>query len=406
MTLGRHDLLWDSLRFAEAPGLRSYLIRDLVRYGVNPTILIGRLRSPCDASLKRAILLALGGYPPGLIPPEELRSLTTRLLEDYQSDPDPGLHAAIEWLLRHRWGCGPVHDGSVNVIPGGMVSPGGPRWFVNGQGQTMVLVSGPVEFTMGSPPDEDGHDPDEVWHRVRIGRSFAVASCEVTVGQYGRFLDRTPDLKALFQGRRGGQLRQYSPSPDCPMVAVDWYDAARYCNWLSQQEGIPEDQWCYPKEIGPGMSMPPGYLSRSGYRLPTEAEWEYACRAGTVSPRCFGAADDVLPGYAWTLPKAGSRTHPVGRLKPNDLGLFDMLGNAHEWVQDPFREYPSSPEDRAVDDVEIGTKYEDRFDGVLRGGSFEHPLADIRSAHRYSVALRSMRRAITTFGFRVAKTCH
>jgi sulfatase modifying factor 1 len=102
---------------------------------------------------------------------------------------------------------------------------------------------------------------------------------------------------------------------------------------------------------------------------------------------------------------AVNRTHPVGQLKPNDLGLFDTLGNAHEWLQDPFRQYTVSAADRAIDDVEIITKYEDRFDGVLRGGSFEHVLADTRSAHRYSVALRTMRRAITTFGFRVARTC-
>ena len=190
------------------------------------------------------------------------------------------------------------------------------------------------------------------------------------------------------------------------MVAVDWYDAARYCNWLSRHEGIPEHQWCYPGEIGPGMAMPADYLHRSGYRLPTEAEWEYACRAGSSSPRFYGVSESVLPDYAWTLQNARSRTHDVGQLKPNDLGLFDMLGNAHEWVQTPFGDYSTSKDGRAVEDVEVLSRYEDRYDGVLRGGSFEHPLADTRSAHRYAVALRSMRRAITTFGFRVAKTCH
>jgi eukaryotic-like serine/threonine-protein kinase len=114
------------------------------------------------------------------------------------------------------------------------------------------------------------------------------------------------------------------------MIGFTWYIAAEYCNWLSEQEGLPKDQWCYhPNEAGAyaeGMTIPADVLDRTGYRLPTEAEWEYVCRSGTLTSYYFGQSIELLEKYAWY--QANSREHAwsCGSLLPNDLGLFDMLG--------------------------------------------------------------------------------
>ena len=135
---------------------------------------------------------------------------------------------------------------------------------------------------------------------------------------------------------------------------MTWFAAAQYCRWLSEQEGIPEDQRCYPPidEIKDGMGLPDGFLSRTGYRLPTEAEWEYACRAGAVTSRPYGGGDDLLDHYAWYDRNARGRAGRVGSLKPNDLGMFDMLGNAWEWCHDARRAVSAEP---AEDQDQPGT---------------------------------------------------
>ena len=127
---------------------------------------------------------------------------------------------------------------------------------------------------------------------------------------------------------------------------MTWYEAAEYCNWLSEKEGISADQWCYePNDQGKfaeGMRAKDKYLTLTGYRLPTEAEWEFACRAGTITRFYFGQNDALLANYAWYRAQQQSdRTWPVASLKPNDFGLFDMLGNVWHWCECPPRAYPN-----------------------------------------------------------------
>jgi formylglycine-generating enzyme required for sulfatase activity len=184
---------------------------------------------------------------------------------------------------------------------------------------------------------------------------------------------------------------------------MNWFTAAQFCRWLSEQEGVPPDQMCFPPidEIKEGMVLPADYLSRTGYRLPTEAEWEYACRAGAVTSRYYGSSEDLLGYYGWFNGNSQVRTQPVGRLKPNDFGLFDMHGNTWQWCQE--RGIASRPwgqkaprEDR--EDTEPVVELHGR---VLRGGSFYDQPYFLRCA------VRSNNRPYQIddfFGFRLART--
>jgi formylglycine-generating enzyme required for sulfatase activity len=274
----------------------------------------------------------------------------------------------------------------------------------------MVVIPG-REFVMGSPPGEPGRSDVERQHRVRIPRAYAIATTEVTNEQFARFLARVPDYEVRWKRatttRFGDPPRfaRYSRTPDSPQVGVSWYDAARYCNWLSASAEIPRDQWVYPDSIDPehGLDLPANYLHRTGYRLPTEAEWELAARSGTTTAWHFGDDRALLAEYGWyDANTQRDRMYPVAQRKPNQWGLFDMLGNVWEWTFDRRLPYPSG--ERIDEDGEDSTlRVSNEVARTRRGGSFAYEWSTLRSAHRGDTTYfpNQTRDGV---GFRVART--
>jgi formylglycine-generating enzyme required for sulfatase activity len=322
LRLGESAAAWPVLRHSDDPRRRTYLIHRLGPMMADPRALSRRLEEETEVSARRALILSLGEFDEKALPQPERDSLPARLLRLYRDDPDPGVHSAAEWVLR-RWG----HSSQLEPIDRELAAekPDGRRsWYVNSQGQTLAVLRGPVEFLMGSPPEDRERAGDEPPRRMHIGHSFALATKEVSIEQFQRY------------SPQHWYNQRFAPETSCPVTSVTWLSAVRYCRWLSEQEGIPEDQMCYPPipQIKEGMVPYSDYLKRTGYRLPTEAEWEYACRAGAVTSRFFGQSPELLPRYAWYLHTCQDRLWPPGLLKPNDFGLFDTLGNVSEWCQE------------------------------------------------------------------------
>jgi formylglycine-generating enzyme required for sulfatase activity len=233
----------------------------------------------------------------------------------------------------------------------------------NTLGMKMALIPA-GEFTMGS---SDGDANEKPPHKVRITKPFYLGQHEVTVGQFRQFVTGSGYTGA------GGSWKTPFPSQtdDHPVVNVNWNDAKAFCGWLSKKEG---------KE----------------YRLPTEAEWEYACRAGTQTKWSFGDDESELGSYAWFGGNSRLRTHPVGQKKPNPWGLYDMHGNAWEWCED--RSEALYRAESPQDDPKGGSAGTDR---VLRGGCWFNLPENTRSTYRTGSDPDSRYRLN---GFRVART--
>jgi formylglycine-generating enzyme required for sulfatase activity len=409
LRLGQDARVWPQLRHQPDPQGRSYLMERLSPLQADPRRLIERLDLEPDVSVRRALLLVLGDFTEAQLPSAERQALVPRLLTLYRDDPDRGIHGAAEWLLRQWRQAGKLQDIDFTLKTGKV--EGGRQWYLNKEGQTFVVIPESAEpFLMGSPRSEEEREGGpkgmaERQHWRHIGRTFALATKEVTVAEFRRF---THD-----RGSTIPYSETYSPTDAHPMNHVAWYEAAEYCNWLSKKEGLPEDEWCYEphpqRGYAAGMTMKPDYLKRRGYRLPTEAEWEYACRAGATTSRCFGETDDVvlMGRYAWYTKNSQDRAMlPVGQTRPNDWGLFDLLGNALGWCQDRVADYPDPYRGNSIRDIEEYKTIIDsdfRSDGrLLRGGAFAYPARRVRSAYRswFGPAARD-----GFVGFRPARTC-
>lgn len=279
---------------------------------------------------------------------------------------------------------------------------------VNSVGAKMILIP-PGEFLMGSTDEqvataliaaesvkaatedkERVQNSERPQHRVVITRPFLLGATEVSIGQFRKFVEATKyvtegekygfgdssgkvldDRTTAVQKQSNWLAPGYAVTDDSPVSQVTWNDAAAYCNWLSVRE-------------------------QATYRLPTEAEWEFACRAGTQSQYSFGDDDSALDQYACYSKNSGGKTGAIGTKLPNAFGLHDMHGNLQEWCQDFYEEkwYANSPSSDPHGPTSGAAR-------VSRGGVWNNSAFLCRSAYRnyYSSSLR-----FNNSGFRCLRT--
>jgi serine/threonine protein kinase len=289
---------WSLLRFARDPQPRSFLVHLLGPSGVDPRKILGRLASEPDVTIRRALIQSLGEVTDESWDHALRNEVDERLLDLYEHDPDSGVHGAVKWLLGSWRLTGPRTEIDARLTSSDR--PIGRSW----------RIGTPLQLTFVGYKD------------AGTGRLIEIADTEITVAQ-------------ILRWRKVPYLAGASPGPDYPINGSTYMQAAEFLNWLSSQDGIAGDQFAYQrgKPGEPPLVPADNQLDRVGYRLLTDREFEQACRAGTSTSRYYGTSSALLSRYAWYGPPVEVRSNPVGRLKPNDLGLFDMLGNVAELCQ-------------------------------------------------------------------------
>jgi formylglycine-generating enzyme required for sulfatase activity len=402
--LGETEAAQSMLATAPDPKERTALIHGLEQWHGNVSDYGELLRKTKDPAFRSGLCLALGRLSPDDLSPEEERDVATVLLELYQTAPSGATRSASGWALR-QW---QVELPEIEATP---EPREGHEWLVNRVGMTMLRIPA------GSFNREDPKVQNAASQKVTLTRSFLLSEREVSVRQFQQFID-----DAEYKGEKPldwpGVATVPGLGPEHPVQRVNWYDAVMFCNWLSRKEGLTtcyqrtgqkEEVGIHEYKVPSGLRLSSNTLNEdenlgmrvfdqwqmlldaSGYRLPTEAEWEYACRAGTTAAYSFGEGTDLLSEYAIVSMNA---TSPVGNKLCNGWGLFDMHGNVWEWCSDWYGAYPAGP----VSDPRGPQTASSR---VNRGGGWVFHSGYSRSENRFadSPGVRDRAR-----GFRVARS--
>jgi serine/threonine protein kinase/formylglycine-generating enzyme required for sulfatase activity len=337
--------------------------------------LVKRCEKLSDPALRSGVCMGVGSIPADQLAPTEMGAWKPVLDEWYQIASDNVTHSAAGWALR-QW--------KVDLpAPANTSQPGEIRdWFVNSLGMTLLTIR-PGQF-LRDVWDPDDRTVKQTVSSVKLTRDFYLCDREVTNGQFVQFLydpqcpnEEKPQLPNWWG--EVGELER-TGMRDHPIASVCWYDAVLFCNWLSRKEGLSP---CY-EQTGKNDEWRLAANS-AGYRLPTEAEWEYACRAGTTTDFSNGADVDLLRKYAVFMTGTTQGSAHCGSKLPNGWGLFDMHGNVMEWCD------PTGPSEQSSGEASVR---------VYRGGSWIYRASECRSADRDFVSPVARN---GDFGFRVAR---
>ncbi len=420
--------LAEPLHLKADPRTRTYAIHLLRPLQIESGLILAEIERQAapggDPGVIQALLLALGEYPS--LRDAELRRNVWPLLDRWD---EPGVRAAAHWLLLTRATAATdiltlaELQNADRRVPHSR-DANSHRLFQGPNGHLLVLLERPPDsgvlcgdaqpdenlnrdewhvdnddFALIKPDDAKWHeglrDRDRSFRKVAIPGRFVIATHETTVGQFKEFMARTRKPPQRFQF---APTPSYFPTAEHPAGGVSWTAAALYCLWLTEQEfGPGEEYQCYRAvpvtEENPDtkMNLLTGYRAelvndfrtRKGYRLPTEAEWEYAARAGSNTRRSYGNDLSLLPKYANYLLNSAYGPQRVGSLRPNPFGLFDTLGNVFEWCEYDDSRFPDYP-----------------FRNV-RGGSFFNKPGAVRSAYRLPFSIRENNNIL---GFRIVRS--
>ena len=345
--LSQHDKLLPALRITDDPESLTQFVHRCQEEGVTPVqllsclnlaernrLILGGEALRIENRVLYGLLLALGEFDLAQLPVDSRQATVDLLGQWYEQDPSSTIHGVCGWLLR-QWG---QADRVQQVDQTERPYDPNREWFtlkieVDSETfyQTYVVIP-PGEYTIGSPAFERGRVPGEALHRVRLTTPIAILNREI--------IRREFELSNIVQLLN---IEDQAPTGGHPMVALTWYESILYCRWLTQQIGFTESDQVYPapselSEIRYPRDNNPRWVKNwpmkrgaRGFRLPTEAEWEIATRAGMQTRFSFGDDETHLEHYGWYNENSGRQTQVGKRLRPNVRGLFDVHGNLWEW---------------------------------------------------------------------------
>jgi formylglycine-generating enzyme required for sulfatase activity len=386
------------------------------------------IRSVSEGRARYALLLAIGEYAPSDIPASRRDALVKQLSVWYANDPSSGVHGASGWLLRHlgeneiatRIDQTPVPYSperewftlAITVKPTPPPKPkpkekeGGSESSENKEAESdtnatelkepetppeplppktfyyTFIIHPKGEYTIGSVTDQLDRRKDEVRHTVTLTRPFALLDREITFDELIAF---SPQIARFMQ--------QFDATLNDSGFAAHWYEMVSFCRWLGTEMGLPEADQCYadpetldkeqyPREPNPVANWAPRDwpldLSKRGFRLPTESEWEVVARSGSRTSYGFGSEVALLDRFGWFMENSGKKVHPGREKRPSVRGLFDLHGNLFEWTHDWYDDFDSS----SAQTDPLGQKTGSIR--VIRGGSWGNLAASCRSTYRYS----------------------